>query len=132
MSKTKAPRPGVGARAAAAGEAKEILVIVIGDEEFPLAWRNLPMSERMLVRKWTGLPYSEFTASSSTIDADSIALLWCLSRRAAGEKTLVFNDALVAEYHQALEAVEGNIDLRVDTPDDLEDLSDDQVDSPES
>lgn len=132
MSKTKAPRPGVGARAVAAGEAKEILVIVLGGDEWRLAWRNLPMSERMLVRKWTGLPYSEFTSSSSTIDADSIALLWCLARRAAGEKTLMFDDSLVDEYRQILEASDGNIDLRVDTPDDLEDLDDAQVDDPES
>lgn len=116
MSKTHAPRPGVGARNEAAAAAQQILVITIGDDEWRLAWTNLPLGERMLVRKWTGLPYSTFTGNGEQIDQDSLALLWCLARRAGGEKTLVFDDALVGAWEARLADAKGAVDLTVEDP----------------
>lgn len=114
----KAPRPGVGARMDEARGAEQLLVLRIGEERWTLGWQNLPMGERMLVRKWTGLPYSAFYQGSETIDADSLALLWCLARRAQGEASLVFNDALVVEWNDRLEAADGDFDASIEMPDD--------------
>lgn len=100
--------------------ADQILVLRLGDETWRLAWRNLPLGERMLVRKWTGLPYSHFVAGQETIDQDSLALVWCLARRAAGEKALVFTDELVTEWETRLEAAgPDGFDAVIETPDEL-------------
>lgn len=117
MTKTKAPMPGVSTREEAAEHDRQILCLRIGDDTWRLAWRNLPLSERMLVRKWTGLPYQTFLATGETIDADSLALLWCLARRAEGETSLQFNDALVDAYEARLVAAGGDIDVVVEDPD---------------
>lgn len=116
--KTRAPRPGVSARADASARAQQILVFGMDGDEYRLAWRNVPFGERMLVRKWTGLPYSSFTSEGETIDQDSLALLWCLARRAAGETTLVFNEAFAQEWEAALMALSGELTMRVEFPDD--------------
>ena len=115
----KAPRPGAGARAEVAHFAEQILILRVGEQEWRLAWRNVPMGERMLVRKWTGLPYSTFTSGQETIDQDSLALLWCLARRAEGEKTLIFSDDVVAEWEALL--VTGELDISVEEPDETAD-----------
>lgn len=132
MSKTKAPRPGVTSRQEAAAAAMQILVICIGGDEWRLAWRNVPFAERMLVRKWTGLPLSAFTGSAGqdTIDQDSLALLWCLARRAEGEKSLVFNETLVEAWEQRLAEADGNLDVKVEFPDG-DDLAEIGTDDPE-
>jgi len=113
----KAPRPGVGARAEAAVAAQQILVIRIGETTWKLAWRNVPMGERMLVRKWTGIAYASFTSNGEQIDEDSLALLWCLARRAAGETSLIFDDSVVEDYRQRVIDAEGDMEISVDSPD---------------
>jgi len=115
----KAPRPGVGSRKDVTARAQQILVVRVGGEEWRFAWLNLPLSERMLVRKWTGLPYANFIGGEA-IDQDSLALLWCLARRAAGEKDLVFNDALSTTWDALIEAAAGDFDMTVEDPDDTE------------
>ena len=114
----KAPRPGVGKRAEEAAGAEQLLVLRIGDDKWTLAWQNIPLGERMLVRKWTGIPYSAFYQGTETIDADSLALLWCLARRASGESGLTFDDALVAAWNARLDEAAGDFDVSVESPDD--------------
>ena len=118
--------PGVAKRATDTELNQQILVLRIGDDSWRLSWRNLPLSERMLVRKWTGLPYQTFLATGETIDADSLALLWCLARRAEGETSLVFDDALVAAYEARLVDANGDLDVSV------EDANDSGSDDPEA
>lgn len=93
-----APRPGVGARKEASKAARVVLVIPYGDDEHRLAWQNLPMGERVVCRKATGLPFETFTQAfedtqASVVGEDSICVAWWLARRAAGEFTLTWTRA---------------------------------------
>lgn len=94
----EAPRPGVTDRADAIEAAQSIATIEYGGESYKLAWRNLPMPERIICRKATGLPLETFTAplddtSATVFGEDSLCVLWWLARRAAGEWQLTFTKA---------------------------------------
>lgn len=118
MGKTNAPQPGVSRRAARTARAQEILILRLGDREWRLAWRNLPLAERLLVRRWTGLTIEAFLGGPSTVDADSLALLWCLARRAAGELQLQFSEDVVDQWSELLESTDDELEVLVETPDD--------------
>jgi hypothetical protein len=55
-----------------------------------LAPGNVPLGEKMIVRKATGLPFEAFFADGNTIGEDSVAVLWWLARRAGGEPMLTW------------------------------------------
>lgn len=94
-----APAPGVGKRAANAVASQFLLSIRIqGGETYRLAYNIIPVKERMLVRKETGLPLEAFVGEiaaggANKIGMDTLVLFWWLARRAAGETDLRFNDA---------------------------------------
>lgn len=94
----QAPRPGVSARKEAEKSAQKVMTITLHrevvtakgrvvPETHTLAPGNLPLRERTIVRKATGLPFSAYW-SENAVDLDSILVLWWLARRAAGEVTL--------------------------------------------
>lgn len=94
-----APKPGVGKRKEAAVAAQSMLNITYAGEQYTLAWQNVPMGERLAVRKATGMPLEALTNQLSAtgvnqIGEDSLCVLWWLMRRAAGELTLDFDEAL--------------------------------------
>lgn len=125
----KAPRPGVSKRNEEAAEAQQILVMRFGDDEYRLAWRNLPFAEQMLCRQWTGVPWDSFTR---LFGADALVLYWFFARRMAGEKTLVFHsDETVAEFDRMLAACGGQYDLEIVIPG-LEELLSDEDADPEA
>lgn len=93
-----APRPGVGARKEATRAAQNVLVIPYDGSELRLAWQNLPIGERVICRKATGLPFETFTQSfedtqASVVGEDSLCVAWWLARRASGEFALTFTKA---------------------------------------
>lgn len=93
----KAPKPGAGKRSAEAAAAQAILTITYDDETYALAWQNLPIGERLAVRKATGMPYETFTSSPGedgtvAIGEDSLCVLLWLARRGSGERGLPFAD----------------------------------------
>ncbi len=134
MSKAKAPRPGVSRRNEEAAENQKILTITTRRElttakgraiaaENTLAINNLPMRERLICRKATGLPFASFW-SEDRIDIDSVVVLWWLARRAQGEVNLTF-DGAVKEWPDDMvpvneETGEGDFDLEFDDNDEDE------------
>ena len=119
----KAPRPGVGARAEQADAAKSVLVIKFLDRTERLAINNLPLSERLIVRKATGLPYEAFLGEieeggADKMGLDSFIVLWWLARRAGGEWQLTFKK-VSEEWPDDFDP--DDIDVTVETPDDTPD-----------
>lgn len=101
----KAPRPGVGQRNEDQREAQKVMRLTIHRELFTtgkksrpipetheLAPGNLPMRERTICRKATGLPFSSFWTENA-IDIDSLLVLWWMARRANGEASLTLAQA---------------------------------------
>ncbi len=89
-----APRPGAGARKENTAAAKTVLRLTLKGDVFTLAPNNLPLSERLIIRKATGgLPFEAFWDSSMALGMDSFLVLWWLGRRAAGESQLTLNRA---------------------------------------
>lgn len=94
----QAPKPGVvreeKERAERLDAAQQLVTINYDGRELSLAWRNVPILEKVEVRKATGIPYSAFIESATVsdsvvmIDEDSICVIWWLARRAAGERRL--------------------------------------------
>lgn len=100
----KAPRPGASQRKAAREDDQRILTITITrpietddgrmiPTSHTLAAGILPLRERVICRKATGLPVEAFTEGQDTMGMDSIAVLWWLARRMHGEATLTFDRA---------------------------------------
>ena len=82
---------------------------------------NLPMRERIICRKATGLPLTAFWASEEQIDLDSIVVLWWMARRMNGEATLTFDQAIAdwpddLDIETELEIYEGEPDDEADDP----------------
>jgi hypothetical protein len=74
--------------------ARQIMTITIaGFPTVTLAPNNIPMSEKLIVRKATGLPFEAFLADEDKIGADSVAVMWWLARRANGEPMLTWKQA---------------------------------------
>lgn len=109
----QAPRPGVGARNAAADAAQKVMTITLRGESKRLAIGNVPISERLVVRKATGLPFEAFLGDDK-IGLDSIMVLWWLARRGEGETFLTLEQAS-ADFPADLESDDLNVEI--DEPD---------------
>lgn len=95
----------------------------------------VPIRERTIIRKATGLPISAYWAGQDAIDLDSIVVMWWVGRRLAGESTLTWAQA-ADQWPLDLDIDE---ELTVDAydPDDIDDeeldeLAAGEVDHPES
>ena len=83
----KAPRPGVGKRKEEVSTAKVVHRLRVGDETRTIALANVPLKERLVVRKATGLPLEAFL-TGDTLGIDSLMVVWWLAGRAAGDPFL--------------------------------------------
>lgn len=120
----KAPRPGYSRRQDAQDNASTLLRITIRGESHTLAVNNLPMRERTICRKATGLPLEGWFTSGSgemAVGEDTIAVLWWLARRMEGEFDLTW-PTVTEEWPTGLTA--DDFDVEEITPDD-------EPDSPE-
>jgi hypothetical protein len=99
---------------------KQIMTIRVGEfDPVTLAPNNIPMSEKVIVRKATGMPFEAFLGDEDKIGADSVAIMWWLARRANGEPMLTWSQV---EKDWPDELTESDIDVEVDDP--SEDASD--------
>jgi hypothetical protein len=89
------------------------MTITIRGESKRLAINNVPLSERLVVRKATGLPFESFVGEDR-IGLDSIMVLWWLARRGEGEVMLTLT-AAEADFPTDLEA--DDLDVSIDEPD---------------
>jgi len=115
----QAPPPGAGDRAESADAAKQILTITVREETRTLAVNNIPLSERLIVRKATAMPLEAFVGEIEDIGAnkvglDTIVVLWWLARRANGEPMLTYKK-VCDEWPTDL--TPDDIDVKVDDPD---------------
>lgn len=90
----QAPKPGVGKRKKAAEDASRVVEITIRGQSCRFAPGNLPMQERLAVRKQTGLPFEAFWGGDDRIGLDSVLVLWWIARRQSGERQLTFDQAV--------------------------------------
>lgn len=122
----KAPKPGVSKRAEETSDAQKVLTITLHREvttakgrvvpaSHTLAPALLPMRERLICRKATGLPFESFW-SENAIALDSVVVLWWLARRAHGEVTLTFQQA-DEQWPTDLEPGDLDIDFEDGEPD---------------
>lgn len=92
--KAVAPRPlpeGAEAEAATVDISKEILELTFRGETYTLAWRAVPMDERMACRLQTSYPWEDVTGISGiTPDITIVCILVWLARRASGEPGLSY------------------------------------------
>lgn len=133
----KAPRPTHSKEQAELEASQSIVTITINRDlhskgrPIPQVHRigilNVPMRERIICRKATGLPFSAFWAEDR-IDIDSLMVLWWIARRLQGDVTLTFDQA-AEEWPENLD-VENEIELEMSSPDEDDDESD--PDDPES
>lgn len=117
----RAPIPGVGERNEAAKAARQILTITLRGEPHTLAINNIPLKERLIVRKATGLPVESFigeieAGGATKIGLDSLIVLWWLARRANGEWQLTLT-AAEAEWPEDLDPEGDDLQVDVDDPD---------------
>lgn len=82
----------------------------------------IPIRERTICRKATGLPISAYWAGEDAIDLDSVVVLWWLGRRLAGESTLTWDRAL---KQWPLDLGLDELEIHADGPDDDDDEDDD-------
>lgn len=115
----EAPTPGVSRRREQREAAQQIMVLTIKGEEFRLAVGNLPMNEKLVLRRATGLPIEAFVGNRYSIGEDSVIVLWWLARRAGGEATLSFGDA-VAQWPVGLTGEDFEIEVEDPEGDDPE------------
>lgn len=114
-----APIPGVGKRAEAVNVAQQILKITVRGESHTLALNNIPLQERLIVRKATALPLEAFVgevedAGANKLGLDTLIVLWWLARRADGEWQLTFTKA--AEEWPADLDIENDLQVELDSP----------------
>jgi hypothetical protein len=89
----QAPRPGVAKRKEAQQQARKVLRLTVDGVTVEVCPDNLPISERVALRKACGgLPLSAFWGDSSSIDIDSFQVLFWLGRRACGEPSLQLSE----------------------------------------
>lgn len=117
----KAPSPGVGKRADEAKAAKVVHKLRVGGETRTIALANVPLKERLIVRKATGLPLEAFL-TGDTFGIDSLMIVWWLAGRAAGDPFLTL-EKVQEEWPETLG--EDDIEFFEVTPDD-EDVTDPQ------
>jgi hypothetical protein len=117
----KAPRPGVGKRQEELDEAQQIVTITVRrdieskgrpvPQSHSIGILNIPMRERIICRKATGLPLTAFW-SEDRIDLDSVMVLWWMARRLHGDASLTFDQA-AEEWPMDLD-IETELDLSID------------------
>lgn len=107
-----APTPGIGTRSAAAEAAQKIMTLTIRGETRRLAIGNIPMSERLIVRKATGLPFEAFVGDDK-FGLDTLIVLWWLAGRATNPMLTLTQ--VEQEFPADLEA--DDIDVTLDEPD---------------
>lgn len=107
-----APTPGVGKKAESAAAAQKVMNLTIRGETKHLALGNIPLSERLVVRKATGLPVEAFV-SENTFGLDTLVVLWWLARRGEGEAMLTLTQA---EADFPTDFAEGDITVTLDDP----------------
>ena len=110
----KAPRPGVGKRKEEVDAAKVVHRLRVGDETRTIALANIPLKERLIVRKATGLPLEAFL-TGDTFGVDSLMIVWWLAGRAAGDPFLTL-ERVQEEWPETLG--EDDIEFFEVTPDD--------------
>ena len=110
----QAPTPGVGRRAEAAENASLVVHVRVRDEWYTVAHGALPMRERLLVRKETGLPIEHFFSAQDHIGEDSLCILVWIARRANGERTLTLDEA-IESWPTDLDV--DDLEMKVDEPD---------------
>lgn len=120
--KSRAPRPGAGRREAETSAARVYLRIRVRDEERTLAFGLIPIKERILVRKVTGLPIESFLPGNGTeLGIDSLVVLWWLAGRAAGDPFLTLDQA----GEDFVDIGEDDLDMTEVQPDDTDGTSTD-------
>lgn len=89
---SKAPRPtpnGIEAERAQDAEDARVTVFTVGDEDYRLAIRNVRLSEKLEVKKQTGMSWSIVIGEDGApVGIESLAVFVWLARRAAGEPGL--------------------------------------------
>lgn len=115
-----APTPGVSRRAERDEAHKQVLKMRIGDETRTMAINNLPMKERLICRKATGMPFEAFIGEDR-FGLDSLCVLWWM----AGRVTDPFLTLTRVEETFPWDADDPDIfDVEIITPDDDEGTSD--------
>lgn len=123
----KAPTPGVSRREEELDQAQQLVIVTIKRDVFTgkekrlipqshtIGIGNVPMRERLICRKTTGLPLTAFWAEDR-IDIDSVMVLWWMARRLNGEATLTFDQA-AADWPDGLD-LENELDIVMDDGED--------------
>lgn len=73
--------------------ATPVMTITVRGVDYRIAPGNIPMQEKLIVRKATGLPLESFSLEGQ-VGEDTIAVFWWLARRAEGEVGLTFTQAM--------------------------------------
>lgn len=120
-----APTPGVGRRNAQARSAQKVATITVKGETYRLAVGSVPIGEKLVVLRETGMAFDQLIGDSNKIGEVSVAVLFWLAKRANGQRSLSW--AQVAEEWPT-DLTEDDVSFEMDTPD--EGLEGD--DSPES
>ena len=93
--------------------AKQFITITIRGTSYVLSPNNIPLSEKLIVRKATGgFPWEAFWNGEAMIGEDSVIIAWWLARRGAGEFNLTLTKA--GEEWAALEldpTVPGDLEM---------------------
>lgn len=98
--------------------AQPILTITLKGIDYRIAPGNIPTSEKLIVRKATGLPLEAFQMDGQ-VGEDTIVVFWWLARRAEGEVGLTFKQAC-DEWPTGLTADEISLSVDDATGDDPE------------
>lgn len=109
----KAPRPGVTQRKEETNAARQVMTIRVRDETRTLALGLLPIKEKLIVRKATGLPFEAFFGSEGSFGEDSLLVMWWLAGRANGDPFLTFTQASDA---WPSDLTEDDLEVSVDEP----------------
>lgn len=84
----QAPTPGVSRRQEAAEEAKRFVKITLQGDTKILALGLLPLSEKAAVLRETHMSFDSLVGDDNKVGEVSVAVMWWLARRAAGERSL--------------------------------------------
>lgn len=87
MGKGVAPTPGASRKLEQSKRAQVVTTVTIRGESRSCAFGNLPIRERALIRKVTGMPFERWMDG---IEEDSVMVMWWVARRQSGEPGLSF------------------------------------------